>query len=127
PRPQRAAARRARPARAPRADRPDFGAVRHLRPPVPLGVNPPVDALRATFGNAIGRGLESCGDTVVYVAREALIDSMAWLRDTPQQRYDYLVDVTAVEYRDRERPLEVGYHLRSLARRADRRVIVALA
>src|SRR3989442_1378985 len=90
------------------------------------GVLPTVDALRATFGNAIGRGLESCGDTIVYVAREALLDAMAWLRDTPQQRYDYLVDVTAVEYRDRERPLEVVYHLRSLARRADLRVKVEL-
>ena len=34
-------------------------------------MNPTVDALRATFGNAIGRGLESCGDTIVYIAREA--------------------------------------------------------
>src|SRR2546423_1611925 len=74
----------------------------------------------------IGRGLESCGDTIVYVAREALLDAMTWLRDTPQQGYDYLVDVTAVEYRDRERPLEVVYFLRSLARRADLRVKVEL-
>jgi NADH-quinone oxidoreductase subunit C len=51
---------------------------------------------------------------------------MAWLRDTPQHAYDYLVDVTAVEYRDRERPLEVVYQLRSLARRADLRVKVEL-
>ncbi|PYP12791.1 MAG: NADH-quinone oxidoreductase subunit C, partial [Gemmatimonadetes bacterium] len=51
---------------------------------------------------------------------------MAWLRDTPQQGYDYLVDVTAVEYRDRERLLEVVYQLRSLARRADLRIKVEL-
>jgi len=89
-------------------------------------VNPSVDALRATFGTAIGRALESCGDTIVYVARDALLDVMAWLRDTPEQAYDYLVDVTAVEYRDRERPLEVVYGLRSLARRADLRVKVEL-
>ena len=89
-------------------------------------MNPSVDALRATFGNAIGRTLESCGDTIVYVARDALIDVMAWLRDTPEQAYDYLVDVTAVEYRDRERPLEVVYILRSLTRRTDLRVKVEL-
>jgi len=89
-------------------------------------VNPTVDALRATFGNAIGRGLESCGDTIVYIAREALLDAMTWLRDAPQQGYDYLVDVTAVEYRDRERALEVVYQLRSLTRRADLRVKVEL-
>ena len=89
-------------------------------------MNPSVDALRATFGSAIGRGLESCGDTIVYVASETLLDAMTWLRDTPQQGYDYLVDVTAVEFRDRERPLEVVYFLRSLARHADLRVKVEL-
>ena len=89
-------------------------------------MNPSVDALRATFGPTIGRALESCGDTIVYVGREALLDVMAWLRDTPQQTYDYLVDITAVEYRDRERPLEVVYNLRSLTRRADLRVKVEL-
>ena len=89
-------------------------------------MNPTVDALRATFGNAIGRGLESCGDTIVYIAREALLDAMTWLRDAPQQGYDYLVDVTAVEYRDRERALELVYQLRSLTRRADLRVKVEL-
>jgi NADH-quinone oxidoreductase subunit C len=89
-------------------------------------VNSSVDALRATFGNAIGRALELCGDTIVYVRPEALLQVLAWLRDTPDQRYDYLVDVTAIEYRDRERGLEVVYALRSLDRRADLRVKVEL-
>jgi NADH-quinone oxidoreductase subunit C len=89
-------------------------------------VNPSVDALQATFGNAIGRAVESCGDTIVYVSGDRLLDVLRWLRDTPDQLYDYLVDVTAVEYRDRERPLELVYNLRSLARRADLRVKVEL-
>jgi len=89
-------------------------------------VNASVDALRATFGSAIGRAVEACGDTIVYVAPDRLTDVMRWLRDTPEQRYDYLVDVTAVEYRDRERPLELVYNLRSLERRADLRVKVEL-
>ena len=89
-------------------------------------MNPSVDALRATFGSAIGRGLESCGDTIVYVRRDALLQVLAWLRDTPDQRYDYLVDITALEYRDRERPLEVVYSVRSLERRVDLRVKVEL-
>jgi len=89
-------------------------------------VNTSVDALRATFGGAIGRALESCGDTIVYVRGDVLVQVLAWLRDTPDQRYDYLVDVTAVEYRDRERPLEVVYSVRSLERRVDLRVKVEL-
>ncbi len=89
-------------------------------------MNASVDALRATFGSAIGRAVEACGDTIVYVAPDRLTHVMRWLRDTPEQRYDYLVDVTAVEYRDRERPLELVYNLRSLERRADLRVKVEL-
>ena len=89
-------------------------------------MNPSVDALRATFGDAIGRATDVRGDTIIYVRREQLLPIMRWLRDTPGQRYDYLVDVTAVEYRDRERPLEVVYFLRSLDRKTDLRVKVEL-
>jgi len=66
------------------------------------------------------------GETVVYVARQQLLDAMTWLKTTPGQDFNYLVDVTAVEYRDRERPLEVVYFLRSLERRADIRIKVEL-
>jgi NADH-quinone oxidoreductase subunit C len=66
------------------------------------------------------------GETVVYVARERLLEALTWLKDTPGQQFNYLVDITAVEFRDRERPLEVVYFLRSLDRRADIRVKVEL-
>ena len=66
------------------------------------------------------------GEGVVYVARERLLAAMTWLKETPGQDYDYLVDVTAVEFRDRERPIEVVYFLRSISRRADLRVKVEL-
>jgi NADH-quinone oxidoreductase subunit C len=89
-------------------------------------VNPSVDALRATFGSAIRRALEVRGDTIVTVEPSRLLEVMRWLRDTPGQRHEYLVDVTAVEYRDHERPLEVVYFLRSLERRTDLRVKVEL-
>jgi NADH-quinone oxidoreductase subunit C len=51
---------------------------------------------------------------------------LAWLKDTPGQEFNYLTDVTAVEYRDPERPLEVVYQLRSLPRRTDLRVKIPL-
>ena len=90
-------------------------------------MNPSVDALRATFGTAIGRAaVARDGETMVYVSAGRLRDIMQWLRDTPGQGYHYLVDVTAVEHRDRELPLEVVYFLRALDRRADLRVKVEL-
>ncbi len=90
-------------------------------------MNPTARALEATFGNAIGRARDMRdGWTSVVVRADRLTDVMTWLRDTPEHRYDYLVDVTAVEYRDRERPLEVVYQLRSLERKANLRVKVEL-
>jgi NADH-quinone oxidoreductase subunit C len=60
------------------------------------------------------------------VSRDRSHDVLAWLRDAPGQEFNYLTDVTAVEYRDLERPLEVVYQLRSLGRKADLRIKVAL-
>ena len=89
-------------------------------------LSPSVPALRAEFGNAIERQLVSSGQTIAYVARERSHDVLAWLRDTPEQEFNYLTDITAVDYRDPERPLEVVYQLRSLHRKADLRMKVAL-
>jgi NADH-quinone oxidoreductase subunit C len=85
-------------------------------------VSPSVAPLRAEFGAAIVRHQVSCGDTIVYVDRSRAHDVLAWLKDSPGQQFDYLTDVTAVEYRDPERALEVVWQLRSLARKADLRV-----
>jgi NADH-quinone oxidoreductase subunit C len=85
-------------------------------------VSPSVQALRAEFGDAIVRHQVSCGDTIVYVDRHRSHDVLAWLKQAPGQQFDYLTDVTAVEYRDPERPLEVVWQLRSLPRKADLRV-----
>jgi len=89
-------------------------------------LSPSVPALRSQFSEAVGRQLVSCGQSVVYVGRERSHEILAWLRDTPGQEFNYLTDVTAVDYRDPERLLEVVYQLRSLGRKADLRVKVAL-
>ena len=89
-------------------------------------LSPSVPALRAEFGAAIERHLVSTGQTIVYIGGERSYDVLQWLRDTPGQEFNYLTDVTAVDYRDPERPLEVVYQLRSLGRKADLRVKIAL-
>ena len=83
-------------------------------------------ALRAAFGPAILRDAVSCGDAIVWVDPARGHDVLAWLKETPGQAYDYLTDITAVEYRDPELPLEVVYQLRSLARKADLRIKLPL-
>jgi NADH-quinone oxidoreductase subunit C len=89
-------------------------------------VSPSVAALRSEFGPAIERHLVSSGQTVVYVSRDRSHDVLGWLKNTPGQEFNYLTDITAVDYRDPERPLEVVYQLRSLGRKADLRLKVAL-
>ena len=89
-------------------------------------MNPSADALQRQFGAAIRRVTESCGDTIVTIDPARNVEILGWLKDAPGQAYDYLVDVTAVEYRDAELPLEVVYELFSLSRKAPLRLKVPL-
>ena len=83
-------------------------------------------SLSHVFGASILREAVSCGDTIVWVDRARAHDILAWLRDTPAQEFNYLTDITAVDYRDPERALEVVYQLRSLSRKADLRIKIPL-
>jgi NADH-quinone oxidoreductase subunit C len=76
--------------------------------------NPSAAALQERFAGAVQRIDVTWGETTVVVANAQLLDIVQWLHDDPTQRYDYLSDVTAVEYRDLEEPIEVVWHLRSL-------------
>jgi len=89
-------------------------------------LSPTVPALRTAFGDAVERALVSCGDTIVYVRNDSAHDVLVWLKTEPGQGFNYLTDITAIEYRDPELPLEVAWQLRSLERKADLRVKVTL-
>ncbi len=91
-----------------------------------MPANHSVATLQARFGDAVRHAFVSCGDTVVVIAAARVHDALAWLKSTPGEQYDYLVDLTAVEYRDRERPLEVVYQLWSLERKVLLRLKVEL-
>jgi len=76
--------------------------------------NPSAQAVQAKFASAVKRVEVIWGETVVYVDPSSVREAIRWLHDDPSQRYDFLSDVTAVEYRDPEVPIEVVWHLRSL-------------
>lgn len=88
--------------------------------------SPSIAALRARFGGAVVRDRVLSGDSIAWVAANRAHEVLAWLRDDPAQDFNYLTDLTAVEYRDGELPLEVVYQLRSLGRKADLRIKVEL-
>jgi len=89
-------------------------------------MNPSVDAVRGRFAGAVTRAEVVWGETTIVVDRARVHDIIQWLHDDDAQRYDYLSDVTAVEFRDLEEPIEVVWHLRSLPFRRFLRLKVQL-
>ena len=76
--------------------------------------NPSAERLKERFPSAFVRAEVVFGETTVYVQPGNVFEIIQWLHDDAGEQYDYLSDVTAVEYRDLEMPLEVVWHLRSL-------------
>jgi NADH-quinone oxidoreductase subunit C len=88
-------------------------------------VTTPTDALEASLPGAVRRRhVARDGITTIVVDAARLRGVMTALRDT--HGFNYLVDVTAVEFRDRERPLEVVYLVRGLEHKGELRVKVEL-
>jgi NADH-quinone oxidoreductase subunit C len=90
-------------------------------------VNPSAEALKQRFGAGVKRVEVIWGETNVIVDGSIVHDLIRWLHDDPSQLYNYLSDVTAVEFRDMEAPIEVVWHLRSLPFRRFLRVKTLLA
>jgi len=65
------------------------------------------------------------GELMVWARREALVKLLTFLRDDQHTHFKQLVDITAVDYPDREERFEVVYNLLSL--RHNQRVRVKLA
>jgi NADH-quinone oxidoreductase subunit C len=76
--------------------------------------NPSAKALQDKFSAGVKRVEVIWAETIVYVDPASAHEIIRWLHDDQSQQYDFLSDVTAVEYRDAEVPIEVVWHLRSL-------------
>ena len=89
--------------------------------------NPSAERIRERFPQAFLRSNVVWGETTVFVRPEFVLEVVQYLHADAQERYDYLVDVTAVEYRDAEQPIEVVWHLRSIPYRRFLRLKVEFA
>jgi NADH-quinone oxidoreductase subunit C len=76
--------------------------------------NPSAKALQDKFASGVKRVDVIWGETIVYVDPASAHEIIRWLHDDQSQQYDFLSDVTAVEYRDADVPIEVVWQLRSL-------------
>ena len=98
--------------------------VRSDASPLPDAIpdHPSVSALRDRFGDAILRDEVTAVDQVsVVVERSRIREILGWLKESPDQHYEFLSDLTAVDFGG-GRPLQVVYQLWSLAHRRSLRV-----
>jgi NADH-quinone oxidoreductase subunit D len=76
--------------------------------------HPTIDGLRARLDGAVeGHEVVAGDEHVVHVSRLQIGEALKWLRESPDQAYDLLQDVTAIDWGG-GRPLQMAYQLRSL-------------
>jgi NADH-quinone oxidoreductase subunit C len=81
-----------------------------------------VDALRERFGDAVLRHELVSGDEhIVYVLPDRSLEILQFLRDEPGHRYDFLQDLTAVDYGG-GRMIQIVYQLWSIENKLNLRV-----
>jgi NADH-quinone oxidoreductase subunit C len=91
-------------------------------PPEDLPPHPTVEALRAHFGEVVGRHEVVAGDEhIVYIDGASNLEILRWLRDDPEQRYDFLQDLTAIDYGNGV-SLQVVYQLWSIPHQRNIRI-----
>jgi len=87
-----------------------------------LPEHPSVEALRAEFGESVLRHQVTAGDEhVIYIPSERNVEILGWLRDSPEHRYDFLQDLTAVDHGG-GRAIQVVYQLWSIPNKLNLRV-----
>jgi NADH-quinone oxidoreductase subunit C len=85
-----------------------------------------IDTLRARFGAKILDAHDRLGDETVIVARDDAPEVFRFLRDDPEMAFDFLMDLTAVDYLGKTPRFELVTHLFSLPKRHRLRVKVPI-
>jgi NADH-quinone oxidoreductase subunit C len=78
--------------------------------------------VRDALGDSVLESHEQVGDATVVIEREAAPTFFRALRDRPELAFNFLMDVTAVDFLGRSTRFEVVYHLYSLTHNARLRV-----
>jgi NADH-quinone oxidoreductase subunit C len=83
-------------------------------------------ALRARFGEAVAGVTEFRGETTVTVDRDAIVEVLRFLKESPEPGFTFLADLTAYDDLPREPRFYVVYQLRNLVRSVGLRIKCAL-
>ena len=87
----------------------------------------PVQVLLAWRTDAIQQARFDRGELTLWVPRETIREVCAFLRDNREVQFNYLTDITAVDWYPAEPRFEVVYHLLSIPRKDRVRLKVRLA
>ena len=79
-----------------------------------------------TFGERIRDTHQHCGDATLHIGRDGALEIFRTLRDQSPFLFNFLMDVTAVDYLGRDPRFEVVYHLYSLAQNHRLRVKIGV-
>jgi len=85
-----------------------------------------IDTLKQRFSSELLAVESSHGEEIVTVGREAAPAVLRALRDEPDFDFNFLIDLTAVDWMGREPRFEVVYQLKSISRNHRLRVKVPL-
>jgi NADH-quinone oxidoreductase subunit C len=83
-----------------------------------------IDTLKQRFGSELLAAESSHGEDIITVSRDTAIAVLRALRDEPDFAFNFLIDLTAVDWLNRTPRFEVVYQLKSLARNQRLRVKV---
>ena len=86
-----------------------------------------VEKLKARFPDGIISAREFRGEFTVQVKPDALVEMGAFLRDDPDCAFNFLSDVSGVDYYPQEPRFGVNYHLLSIKHKLRLRLKVRLA
>ncbi len=89
--------------------------------------DPIIKRLKAQFGEAVQEAVELLGDQIIRLKRDQAHEILRFLRDDAEAQFDFLTDLTAVHYPEKEQQFEIVYHLYSFPRNVRLRVKVAVA
>ena len=84
-----------------------------------------IDAAKALIGDGLVEVKERVGEITLTVTRDALVETLRALRDTPGLEYQQLMEIAGVDYPERPERFEVVYHLLSLTKNRRIRVKVS--
>ena len=81
-----------------------------------MSTNVTLDKLSRQFPRSVIETHTYRGDATAIVRKEEILAICKFLRDDPELAYNFMMDLTAVDYMGKEPRFEVVYHLYSLSK-----------